>query len=87
MDDEGEMAGLFNSSFASRLIQEQSGELQTTERVYLRSKEGLSEQIQVRDKEVKKQQGKLRDDKAPRLDNMHPGVLREVAEQIRSAWF
>ena len=32
--------------------------------------------------EVKEQLGNLREDKAPGPDNMHPRVLREVAEQV-----
>ena len=32
--------------------------------------------------EVKEQLGHLREDKDPRPDNMHPRVLREVAEQV-----
>ena len=38
--------------------------------------------IQVEVEEVKEQRGNLRVDKAPGPDNMHPRVLREVAEQV-----
>ena len=40
------------------------------------------QKIQVGVEEVKEQLGNLRVDKAPGPDNMHPRVLREVAEQV-----
>ena len=83
MDDEGEMAGLLSSVFLSTFTREQFGELPIVEGIYLRGEQGLLEEIQVGVEEVKKPRGKLMDDRAPGLDNMHPRVLREVAEQIR----
>ena len=44
--------------------------------------EGLLEEIQVGVDKVKKPLVKLRDDKAPGLDNMHPRVLWEVVDQV-----
>ena len=80
--DESEMAGLLNRYFASTFAQEQSGELPMVESIYQGGKKGLLQKIQVGVEEVKEQRGNLRVDKAPGPDNMHPRVLREVAEQV-----
>ena len=82
VSEEGEMVGLLNRYFASTFTQEQSGSLPIAESIYRGGEEGLLQNIQVRVEEVKEQLGNLREDKAPGPDNMHPRVLREVAEQV-----
>ena len=62
MDDEGEMAVILNSIFASTFTREQSRELPIMECIYLGDEQGLLEDIQVGAEEVKKQLEKLRDD-------------------------
>ena len=76
------MAGLLNRYFASTFTQEQSGEVPIAESIYQGGEEGLLQKIQVGVEEVKEQRGNLRVDKAPDQDNIHPRVLREVAEQV-----
>ena len=82
VSDESEMAGLLNRYFSSTFTQEQSGELSIAENIYRGGEEGLLQKIQVGVEEVKEQLGYRREDKAPGPDNMHPRVLREVAEQV-----
>ncbi len=82
VSDESEMAGLLNRYFSSTFTQEQSGELPIAESIYQGGEEGLLQKIQVGVEEVKEQRGNQREDKAPGPDNMHPRVLREVAEQV-----
>ena len=52
------------------------------ESIYQGGEEGLLQKIQVGVEEVKEQFSNLREDKAPGPDNMHLGVLMEVAEQV-----
>ena len=80
--DESEMAGLLNRYFPSMFTQEQSGELPKAKSIYLGGEEGLLQKIQVGVKAVKEQLGNIRGDQALGPDNMHPRVLRDVAEQV-----
>ena len=64
------------------LMQEQSGELTISERIYPVGEQGFLEKFQVRVGGVKKQLRKLKQDKAPGPENVHPRVLREVAQWI-----
>ena len=78
--DESKIVDLLNSYFASTFTH-QLGELSVADIIYLGGKKGLLEELQIGIEEVKKQEN-LKNIKATGSDNMHPRVLREVADQL-----